>query len=370
MIRHLSELSEYPRDEQNFSADVFQVNVYSLMWRFHLAQLVLSKPSQDIRIHDFNAKTMKSHQGNDCVFKSILLYGSGTFTPSKSFELDLSKHGLIISDRVLIYLLFKIVNTISCAQHFCSTRGVARPLKYVAWSFPEQVKIWKQCPEVLTMDTTANTNKHDRHLIELVAMDDHGKNCVPIQGLLDSQTVSAFTWFFTSACKMLLGQDSLKCTHVVLTDDNDQEIEGFEIARDVYELFDERCRRRGCIVHRIFHAIPRLLGHVMTSEDRDYSRNFLMNVAKTSETVDQARSAIMQLIHDGKNWNFSSDGYEKFKNYLEKLSKDVESWALCGAMESRIFDRFTTNPSESEHGVLMQFCKVNAMARSSYIINC
>jgi hypothetical protein len=369
-----SELKSCPfpksSSQNSFSSQVLQMNIYSFMWRHHYLQ------------HDSVLKLFAEYSTN-----MTLLYGSGQ--TSKGRILDLNSVGLVIPDAVILHFMQSVCNSFTAVSSFCDTFGVSQQLKNIAWSFPEQVKEFEDCPETLCMDTAHNTNSGGYYFIEIVGYTRYASNSVPVQGLLRRQDQASFNWFLGEAVPALVSKAALQCTTVFLTDEDDQEIKGFEYAKSKM-VFHPDCLRRSCIFHKLIQGFDRIataFNSGWSAQEQKAMKNMMIDVYRTAESKADADELFKRLKEKYLNSNDNSESSktpgQKSKSktakspaqpndrklvngvvqtFFEMLHMSSQSWALWNVLYTRCLDRRTTSAAESEHAALKRY----ATAQTSF----
>ena len=313
-----------------FCASVLQVNFYSFMLRTHMAKEIISK---DIEVFP------------------KLWYGD--MNSSHAQEVDLALNGLCISDDVIPVLFEMVMNSFLAIQQFCDQYGVARRLFDITWSFASERAEFQKCPEILAMDTVANVSREGRKGIELVAFSSNGKNCVPFQGLVLDQRRSTFNWILNVAVPALLCNQSLQCTSVFLTDECQQEISAFELAK-ARGVFNPACMRRSCIFHKINLGLKKT--NFFKHLDESYKNAIRFHLAliwKSVQTKSQAIDVLNYLrVQIPPVISSSAAMKHEYLNFFDSLESSLSDWALFSVLGVRCLDRFTTSSVESEHSVL------------------
>ena len=93
-----------------------------------------------------------------------------------------------------------------------------------AWALAPKIRLAYQFPEVLLMDSTADTNKESRSLFTIIGIDLTGHMFTILLAFVSNKPAWVFWWLFQTVMPALLGKDLLLCVWAVITDGDSQKI--------------------------------------------------------------------------------------------------------------------------------------------------
>ncbi len=80
-----------------------------------------------------------------------------------------------------------------------------------AWALAPKIRLAYQFPEVLLMDSTADTNKESRSLFTIIGIDLTGHMFTILLAFVSNKPAWVFWWLFQTVMPALLGKDLLLC---------------------------------------------------------------------------------------------------------------------------------------------------------------
>ena len=135
----------------------------------------------------------------------------------------------------------------------------------VAWCREDERLLFEKYPSVLLFDVTYKTNREQRPLGVVAAVDNNMEIFTPMRVFMPSEQGWVFDWIFKSCIPNLLGRENIKRTNVVLTDG----------ARQMYSAFDDNqadlypnAKHVLCMFHLVNKGLERLNCRLLGT-DRD-----------------------------------------------------------------------------------------------------
>ena len=95
-------------------------------------------------------------------------------------------------------------------------------------------QFFRKFPEVLMLDVTMGTNNQGRPLLVSCSPGPDMKTFTPMRSFLPSQCRWVFDWLLTSAIPLLLGEEALRRTQLVLSDGDPKIYGAFDAAKSKY----------------------------------------------------------------------------------------------------------------------------------------
>lgn len=99
-----------------------------------------------------------------------------------------------------------------------------RVLLAVGWARDEDLRVFKKFPECIKLDCTANTNREQRPLFNLVCKDSNDRLYTVMRCLLPSEKGAVFDTIINSVFPSILGKTTCERVRTVITDGDAQEI--------------------------------------------------------------------------------------------------------------------------------------------------
>jgi hypothetical protein len=99
-----------------------------------------------------------------------------------------------------------------------------------AWIHPKEKRLFQLFPEVVHVDSTADTNKEGRPLLTMTGRDSSGKHFTILRVFLPNERAFVFRWLFRLVLPSLLGTKWTKRIKVIITDGDSQETSQLDIA--------------------------------------------------------------------------------------------------------------------------------------------
>ena len=124
--------------------------------------------------------------------------------PLRPGDTEVLRHGRIYDASRFI----KIPN--SCDEYF---------LVGVTWVHEEELRVFAAYPELLVVDSKANTNKYKKAFFSGVGVDGGYKNSVLFRTWIPNQTRDAYTWLVSTAIPLLVPADVLNLIQAIMSDD-------------------------------------------------------------------------------------------------------------------------------------------------------
>ena len=119
-----------------------------------------------------------------------------------------------------------------------------------AWVLAPEIRLAYQFPEVLLMDSTADTNKESRPLFTITGKDSTGHMFTILRAFVPNERAWVFRWLFQTVMPALLGKDLLLRVRAVITDGDSQEISQLDDALKNYMPTAQRLRCGWHIIDR------------------------------------------------------------------------------------------------------------------------
>ncbi|KAI2512498.1 hypothetical protein MHU86_1951 [Fragilaria crotonensis] len=119
-----------------------------------------------------------------------------------------------------------------------------------AWVLAPETRLAYQFPEVLLMDSTADTNKESRPLFTITGKDSTGHMFTILRAFVPNERAWVFRWIFQTVMPALLGKDLLLRVRAVITDGDSQEISQLDDALRNYMPTAQRLRCGWHIIDR------------------------------------------------------------------------------------------------------------------------
>jgi hypothetical protein len=88
----------------------------------------------------------------------------------------------------------------------------------IAWAGKDECRVCAAYPEVLVVDSKANTNKFKHAFFCGVGIDGNNNNCVLFRAWIPNNTQDSYVWLFNTALKLLFKPDFLQRIRVVMSD--------------------------------------------------------------------------------------------------------------------------------------------------------
>jgi hypothetical protein len=89
----------------------------------------------------------------------------------------------------------------------------------VAWLHEEELRVFAAYPEMLVVDSKANTNKYKKAFFAGVGVDGAYKNSILFRTWIPNQTRDSYTWLVSTALKYLVPQNILDQIEIIMSDD-------------------------------------------------------------------------------------------------------------------------------------------------------
>lgn len=88
----------------------------------------------------------------------------------------------------------------------------------VCWVDHRELRVFQHYPEILVVDSKANTNKYKKAFFSGVGIDGLWKNCTLFRSWIPNQTEASYAWLITRAIPLLIHSNILKKIEVIMSD--------------------------------------------------------------------------------------------------------------------------------------------------------
>jgi hypothetical protein len=127
---------------------------------------------------------------------------------SKAKDLDVSVNDVVEHGR--IYDKNRMVVMPGCSDNLF--------LVGLCWVNCDELRVFQHYPEVLVVDSKANTNKYKKAFFSGVGIDGLWKNCTLFRSWIPNQTEAAYAWLLTRALPLLIPVVVLQKIQVIMSD--------------------------------------------------------------------------------------------------------------------------------------------------------
>jgi hypothetical protein len=86
------------------------------------------------------------------------------------------------------------------------------------WVNHDELRVFQHYPEILVVDSKANTNKYKKAFFSGVGVDGFWKNCTLFRSWIPNQTEAAYAWLITRAVPLLVPSSIRKKVEVIMSD--------------------------------------------------------------------------------------------------------------------------------------------------------
>jgi hypothetical protein len=156
-----------------------------------------------------------------------------------------------------------------------------------AWVVAEGIRYHQMFPEALGMDCTHGTNSKKRPLFRVTGRTTAGKNIPLINAFFPDQQGWVFEWVLQTALPLLLDTDCVKRTSIVLTDEDNQELN--QLAGAVAANIMPNMKNRLCAWHKIdrgfYLLIKKFIKGAINKEFVSMVIGFLYAMCRDVETL-------------------------------------------------------------------------------------
>jgi hypothetical protein len=253
----------------------------------------------------------------------------------------------VIPDGVLERIMDVLLGYVTSVKKHAS-EGAGRNLIHCIWSNPVDVAEFARSPSFASCDVKCCTNALHRPLQILVGKRASGSTIQPMLGFLSDESNSAFRFWFEVAMPHIIGRETMGCINIVVCDENARQIEAFEHARDVTFRFHSRCLLRSCGVHKIVRALRLNENFGFNNVNRgiyNKIKQCLVAVNRELATVKEATMALAALRSYAKQV-LSASKAALLEGFLDKLERNLDSWAFYRVIFLNILGEFTSNRVE------------------------
>jgi hypothetical protein len=152
--------------------------------------------------------------------------------------------------------LFEFDPTWKIMTHCDGSSSQPAQLNAIFLTRTSQLKTFQNCPELLEVDCTYNTNRHRMPLCVLVGIDQHKKTFIAGMALLRQETSDYYEWIFYALLQ--LSGLAPNCVKTIITD-NDA-----ALSNAIQTIFDDGTRHQICAYHIEINFRSRFRGPLNT----------------------------------------------------------------------------------------------------------
>lgn len=204
----------------------------------------------------------------------------------------------------------------------------ARPLDFLIFQTSEMKKNVLDFPEIIGMDTTYNTNKHNMHLVAMQVIDNHGNGRVAAYILLRKETTDILQAGLETFAKA--NSEAMSSVRTVLVDKDYREISGIKnVLPHVH-------------VHLCYTHVQRIFDRKIKGEQNVEELRKILKQISVSESSEK----FQELYEDLKGVASTT-----FITYFDTYWKNIDSaWVLYVRNQSLSLGIRSTNHVESHNG--------------------
>ena len=160
----------------------------------------------------------------------------------------------------------------------------------VGWAMDSDLRVFRQFPEVLKMDTTFRTNREGRPLYNVVVKDSNDKLTTVFCCLLPSEKGVIFNWLLQHALRRLFGDSHCHRVQTIITDGDSTEIT--TVLGSLHNVYPNAVH-----INCLWHIVDRgLKTDIKDKRIKELLRNWTVSFIVTNTKNDLERNEAVELL--------------------------------------------------------------------------